>query len=90
MQQENLAKIRHKLSIIYKHIQLMYNKLRYQRKTHTISGKLSKEEKKLKFCIFSPKYIYIYIFLIFYVENNKIEKQQGHAYGKGNNICPSM
>jgi hypothetical protein len=29
MQQENLADIRHKLSIIYKHIQLMHNELRY-------------------------------------------------------------
>jgi hypothetical protein len=25
-------------------------------------------------------------FLFFFVENNKIEKQQGHADGKGNNI----
>jgi len=42
MQQENLADIRHKLSIIYKHIQSMYNELRYQTKIHTISEKLSK------------------------------------------------
>jgi hypothetical protein len=39
MQQENLADIRHKLSIIYKHIQLMHNKLKYQGKTYTISEK---------------------------------------------------
>jgi hypothetical protein len=80
MQQENLADIRHKLSIIYKHIQLMHNKLRYQAKTHTISEKLSEEKKKKNFHIFSP------IFFFFVVENNKTEKQQGHACGKGNNI----
>jgi hypothetical protein len=44
MQQENLADIRHKLSIIYKHIQLMNNELRYQAKTYTISEKLKKGE----------------------------------------------
>jgi len=32
MQQENLADIMHKLSIIYKHIQSMHNELRYQAK----------------------------------------------------------
>jgi len=79
MQQENLADIRHKLSIIYKHIQLMHNKLRYQAKTHTISEKLS-EEKKKKISTSSPPYFF------FVVENNKTEKQQGHACGKGNNI----
>jgi hypothetical protein len=47
MQQENLVDIIHKLSIIYKHIQLMHNELRYQEKTHTISEKLSKD--KIKF-----------------------------------------
>jgi len=56
----------------------MHNELRYQAKTHTISEKLSKE--KVKFCIFSL------IFFFFYVVKNKTEKQQGHAYGKGNNI----
>jgi len=69
MQQENLADIKHKLSIIYKHIQLMHNELRYQAKTHTINKSAS-----------SPPIFFSY------VENNKIEKQQGHAYGKGNNI----
>jgi hypothetical protein len=44
MQQENLADIKHKLLIIYEHIQLMHNELRYQAKTHTIFGKLSKEK----------------------------------------------
>jgi hypothetical protein len=52
MQQENLTDIRHKLSIIYQHIQLMHNELRYHAKIHVISKKLSKEmkrkEKKLK------------------------------------------
>jgi hypothetical protein len=73
MQHENLADIKHKISIIYKHIQLMHNELRYQAKTHTISEKLLKE--KIKFCIFSP------IFFL-NVGNNKTEKQQGRAYGK--------
>jgi hypothetical protein len=73
--QENLVDIRHKLSVIYKHIQLMHNELRYQANIHTISEKL----KKIKFCIFSP-------YLLIFVENNKIEKQQGHACGRGNNI----
>jgi len=45
MQQENLADIKHKLSIIYKHIQLMHNELRYQAKTHTIYEKLYKKIK---------------------------------------------
>jgi hypothetical protein len=76
MQQENLTDIRHKFSIIYKHIQLMHNKLRYQARTHTIFEKQS--NVKIKFCIFSP--------IFFFVENTKTEKQQGHAYGKGNNI----
>jgi len=44
MQQENLADMRHKLSTIYKHIQLMHNELRYQAKTYTIFEKLSKEK----------------------------------------------
>jgi hypothetical protein len=79
MQQENLADNRNKLLIIYKHIQLMHNELRYQAKTQTISKNLSTE--KIKFRIFSP----IFLFL-FYVEQNKTKKQQGHAYGKGNNI----
>jgi hypothetical protein len=47
MQQENLVDIRHKLSIIYKHIQSMHNQLRYQAKLHTISEKLLKEKNKI-------------------------------------------
>jgi hypothetical protein len=46
MQQENLANIRHKLSILYNHIQLMHNELRYQAKIYTISEKLSKAKNK--------------------------------------------
>jgi hypothetical protein len=34
-----------------------------------------------------PQFLFfIFYFLFFYVENNKAEKQQGHAYGEGNNI----
>jgi hypothetical protein len=52
----------------------MHNELRYQAKTHTISEKLYKKNSAS-----SPP-------IFFFVENNKIEKQQGHGYGKGNNI----
>jgi hypothetical protein len=78
MQQENLSDIRHKISIIYKHIQLMHNELRYQAKTYTISKKLSKEKKKK-----IPHLLPTYLFFIF---NQQTEKQQRHAYGKGNDI----
>lgn len=54
----------------------MHNELRYQATTHTISEKQLSKKKKI--CIFSSNF--------FFVENNKIEKQQEHAYGKGNNI----
>jgi hypothetical protein len=67
MQHENLADIMHKLSTIYKHIQLMHNELRYQAKIHMISEKLSKEKQKTKFCIFSP----IIIIIIFMLKKNK-------------------
>jgi hypothetical protein len=65
MQKENLADIRHKLSIIFKHIQLMHNELRYQAKTYTISENLSIEKKKKKknSASFPP------IFYFFFVEN---------------------
>jgi hypothetical protein len=46
MQHENLVDIRHKLSIIYKHIQLMHNELRYQARIHTISEKAIKRKIK--------------------------------------------
>jgi hypothetical protein len=78
VQQENLVDIRHKFSIIYKHIQSMHNELKYQAKIHTISKKLSKKKKtKTKFCIISPIFILFIYFIYFYVEkqrhkNNKI------------------
>jgi hypothetical protein len=53
----------------------MHNELRYQAKTHSISEKLSRE--KIKFRILSH---------IFFLLKNETEKQQEHAYGKGNNI----
>jgi hypothetical protein len=54
----------------------MHNELRYQAKTHAISEKLSEEKKKYAS---SPQ-------IFFFVENRYIEKQQRHAYGKGNDI----
>jgi hypothetical protein len=59
MQQENLAYIRHKLSIIYKHIQSMHNELRYSTKIHAIFEKLSKEKRKKNSTSSSPTYINI-------------------------------
>jgi hypothetical protein len=58
----------------------MHNELRYhaKTKTHAISEKLSRE--KIKFRIFSP----IFFFII--EKKKETEKQQEHAYGKGNNI----
>jgi hypothetical protein len=58
----------------------MYNELRYQARTHTISEKLSKEKKKKKICIFSP-----ILFLFFLLKTLK-QKNNKDAYGKGNNI----
>jgi hypothetical protein len=72
MQQENLADIRHKLSIIYNHIQLMHNELRYQAKTYTISEKLSKE--KIKFYIFSPNFFFFIIFFMLKTIKQKSNK----------------
>jgi len=57
MQPENSADIRHKLSIICKHIQLMHNVLRYYGKTHTIYERLSKVN--IKFCIFSQNCFFL-------------------------------
>jgi hypothetical protein len=53
----------------------MHNELRYRAKMYTISEKL----KKKKFAS-SPQLFF------FFFANNKIKKQQGNAYGKGNNI----
>lgn len=69
MQLENLADIRYKLSIIYKHIQSIYNELRYQAKIHTISEKLSKE--KIKFCVFSLNFLFFYVEKEIRQKNNK-------------------
>jgi hypothetical protein len=81
MQHENLADIKHKLSIIYKHIQSMHNELRYQVKIHMKSEKLSKEKKYIKFCHLLPQYIYIYI-----EKKIRQKKQQRHAIRIKNNI----
>jgi hypothetical protein len=53
MHRKNLADIRHKLSIIYRHSQLMRNELRYQAKIHAISD-MPRKEKKIP-NIFSPE-----------------------------------
>jgi hypothetical protein len=74
MQQENLANIRHKLSIIYKHIQAMHNELRYQAKRHAISEKLSKERIIILHLL--PQFFFSML------KKNKTEKQQKHAYGE--------
>jgi hypothetical protein len=50
----------------------MHNELRYQEKTQTISKSYIKKKKN---SASSPHFFVV-------VENNKIEKQQGHAYGK--------
>jgi len=83
MHRKNLADISHKLSIIYKHIQSMYNELRYQAKRHTIAKRLWKEKKKKKILHHLPQFFFFFVVV---GENNKAEKQQGHSYGKGNNI----
>jgi hypothetical protein len=55
----------------------MYNELKYQAKTYTISEKLSKDKNK-NFASSPPNF--------FFVEKQLTEKQQRHAYGKGNDI----
>jgi len=57
----------------------MHNELRYQAKTHTISKKLYKKNKILHLL---PQFFFVVV-----VENNRIEKQQGHACRKENSIC---
>jgi hypothetical protein len=89
MQQENLADIRHKLSIVYKHIQLMHNELRYQTKTYTISEKLSKE--KIKISHFLPNiYIYIYIYIYILLKTNKHKSNKDMLMEKEMTSSPSM
>jgi hypothetical protein len=87
MQQENLADIRHKLSIVYKHIQLMHNELRYQTKTYTISEKLSKE--KIKISHFLPN-IYIYIYIYILLKTNKHKSNKDMLMEKEMTSSPSM
>jgi len=61
MQHKNLADIKHKLSIIYKHIQSMHNELR-QKDTQYLK---SYQKKKYKISASSHPII---IIIIFYVE----------------------
>jgi hypothetical protein len=82
MQQENLADIRHKLSIIYKHIQSMHSELRYQAKIHTISKKLSKEEIKI---LSSPP-----IFFFSVKNKNRQKNNKNLLWGKETISSPSM
>jgi hypothetical protein len=51
----------------------MHNELRYQAKTHAKSEKLSKERNKVPHLF--PNFFFFFV-----------EKQQIHAYGKGNDI----
>jgi hypothetical protein len=55
----------------------MHQELKHQVKIHKIFEKL---KTRINICIFLPPPPF------FFVENNKIEKKQGHAYGKENNI----
>jgi hypothetical protein len=57
MHRKNLADIRHKLSIIYKHNELMRNELRYQAKIHAISDIARKE--KIKFLQLFPHFLFL-------------------------------
>jgi hypothetical protein len=45
----------------------------------------SYQKKKKQILHLLTQFLFYFIFY-FYVENNKTEKQQGHAYGKGNSI----
>jgi hypothetical protein len=54
----------------------MHNELRYQARTHAISEKLSREKNKIPHLL--PQF--------FFLLKNETEKQQRHAYGKGNDI----
>jgi hypothetical protein len=54
----------------------MHNELRYQAKTHAIFEKLSRVKNKIQHLLHH----------FFLVEKNETEKQQEHAYVKGNNI----
>jgi hypothetical protein len=56
----------------------MYNELRYQAKTYTISEKISKEKNKNSASL-PPNFFFFFLKPI-------TEKQQRHAYGKGDDI----
>jgi hypothetical protein len=62
MKHGNLADIRHKVSIIYKHIISKHNELRYQVKILVISEKLTKEKKKL---LHLSRQLLLFFFLFF-------------------------
>jgi hypothetical protein len=83
MHRKNLADIRHKLSIIYKHIELMHNELRYQAKTHTISKKLPKEKKIMHLL---PHFFFF--FLMF--KTNKQKKNKDMLMEKEMTFSPSI
>jgi len=83
MQQENLVNIRHKLSIIYKHIQAMHIELSYQAKRYAIFEKLLKKKKKKKIMHLPPQFFFNFFFFFFFMlKKKRTEKQQKHAYGE--------
>jgi hypothetical protein len=84
MPQENLADIRHKLSIIYKHIQSMHNELRYQAKIHIISEKLSKEKKKKIMYLLPPTSPFLKL------KKNKTKTTKTYVWKKEIISSPSM
>jgi predicted PurR-regulated permease PerM len=67
MQQENLADIKHKLSIIYKHIQSMQKDMQYLKKLSKIKNKNSAS---------SPPIILFFIFFMFYMLKKKKTKKK--------------
>jgi hypothetical protein len=86
MQKENLADIRHKLSIIFKHIQLMHNELRYQAKTYTISENLSIEKKKKK----KIQHLFPQFFIFFLLKTNKQKNNKDMLMENEMTSSPSM
>jgi hypothetical protein len=84
MQHKNLADIKHKLSIIYEHIQLMHSELRYQAKTHTIAKKLSKA-KINKILHLLPQF-----YLFFMLKTKKKKKKKDMLMDKEITSSPSM
>jgi hypothetical protein len=78
MKHGNLADIRHKVSIIYKHIISKHNELRYQVKILVISEKLTKEKKKL---LHLSRQLLLLLFF-FFVEKKKKKNNNKHAIRK--------